>query len=206
MEKEIKKFKVTYGLIFLCLAMYIYTTLRFGFDMSAMQALQVGGFAPAFLPISHDYWTFITANLIHFSIFHVLVNCFSLKGMGCFIERIFKRRQYIFILVVSGLCTTLFPYILYVLFNIGASSVHGGVSGVIFGLVGSLCALAYRYKGLYYQVFKQLLPNIILVFGISILVPSVSLYGHLGGFIGGILATDMIINSIEKNKKKTLYN
>ena len=48
-------------------------------------------------------------------------------------EKILKEKKYIIVIVVSMISTTLFSYLLFLLFNIGTNSVMGGISGVIFG-------------------------------------------------------------------------
>lgn len=206
MEKEIKRFKVTYGMILICLVVYLYTTLRFGPTMNGNEAILVGGFMPELITYFHQYWRFITANFIHFGIVHILVNCYSLRSIGCFIENVFKRKHYLIILAFSAVFTNLLPYLMAILFSIGTFTVSGGISGIIFGLLGSLCVTAHHYKGVFYHVYRQLLPNILLMFLISVAVPSISLYGHLGGFIGGIIGTEIVIKMIEKEKKKQWYN
>lgn len=206
MNSEIRKHKVTYSLILICLLVYLYTFIRFGIEMNSYEGIMMGGYMPELVYYFHQYWRLITANFIHFGIIHLAVNCYSLRNIGCFIERIYHRKQYLFILLCSAFGTTFIPYLLYLLFSIGASTVSGGVSGIIFGLLGCLCVTAYQYKGVYYHVYRQLLPNIILMFIISICIPSISLFGHLGGFIGGMIGTKMVIYFIEKKKNKPLYN
>lgn len=207
MKFEWKRYKITSSLIIISVMVYAFTFLFYGREtMTVSQAVQMGGFNPLLIEFNHEYWRFITANFIHFGILHLLVNCLSLYNIGTFIERTFKPKHYLIILFVSAIFTNLLPYLLYVLFDTGMFTISGGISGVIFGLLGTMCILAYRYKGVYYHIYKELLPNIILMFVISIMVPSISLWGHLGGFIGGIIAAYFITDSIEKRKKQTLYN
>ncbi len=207
MRFEWKRYKLTSLLIGVCIVVYIITVMTFGREtMSASQAIQAGGFNPLLIEYNHEYWRFITANFIHFGILHLLVNCYSLYNVGSFMERTFKPKHYTFILLISGIFTNVLPYIMYFLFDIGTFSVGGGISGVIFGLLGAMCVIAYRYKGVYYHIYRQLLPNILLMFGISILLPNISLWGHLGGFIGGILATWIVSYFIDKKKNQPLYN
>lgn len=207
MKIDWKKCKLTSLMIAICIIIYIITVFSFGREtMSSTQAILVGGFNPLLIDYNHEYWRFITANFIHFGIVHLLINCYSLYNIGAFLERTFKPKQYAFILLISAIFTNLLTYIVYLLFNIGIYSISGGISGVIFGLLGALCVIAYRYKGIYYHIYRQLLPNILLMFVISILLPNISLWGHLGGFIGGIIATLIVTSFIEKKKNRPLYN
>lgn len=206
MKLDYKKYKLTFSLITICVVLYVISLFLYGTTMSATQAIEFGGFNPLLIRYDNDYWRFITANFLHFGVLHVLVNCYSLYNIGRFIEQTFKPKQYAFILLISAIFTNLLGYILYLLFDTGAFTVSAGISGVIFGLLGTLCVIAYKYKGLYYRVYRQLLPNILLMFAISLMVPSISLWGHLGGFIGGAIATLIVVYFIEKKKNRPLYN
>ena len=69
-------------------------------------------------------------------------------------------------------------------------SVHIGASGVIFGYLGFLMV-----SGWYARTFASIVLSVgvtlawgSLVFGVLPTVPGVSWQGHLGGFIGGVLA------------------
>lgn len=206
MENKYKRFKITYGLILICLLVYLYSFIRFGVSMSAWQAYSIGAFNPLLVNLSHEYWRFITSNFIHFGIMHLACNCFSLEGIGCFLERTFKTKHYLFIIFCSGICTNLLGYIAYLMNGFGMNSISGGISGIIFGLLGAIVVVAYQYKGIYQRVYLSLLPNIILMFVISFLVPGISLSGHVGGFIGGMISTAIVVTKIEKDKAKQLYN
>ena len=65
----------------------------------------------------------------------------------------------------------------------------GGISGIIFGLIGSLLALSVLYGDIYSYLFKQIASSVLLMLFISVAIPSISLTGHIGGLIGGFVAT-----------------
>ncbi|MBS5115095.1 MAG: rhomboid family intramembrane serine protease [Erysipelotrichaceae bacterium] len=206
MENKYKKCKITYSLILICLIVYLYSFIKYGETMSAWEAYELGAFNPLFVEWSREYWRFITSNFIHFGIIHLACNCYSLQGIGCFLEQTFKSKHYLIIIMSSAICTNLLGYIAFLINGYGANTMSGGISGVIFGLLGAIVVIAYQYKGIYERIYRSLLPNIILMFLISFLASGISLSGHIGGFIGGMLATALVVNHIEKNKKETLYH
>ena len=114
-----------------------------------------------------------------------------------------KEKKYIIVIVVSMISTTLFSYLLFLLFNIGTNSVMGGISGVIFGLIGSLLALSVLYGDVYSYLFKQIVSSVVLMLFISVAVPSISLVGHLGGMIGGFIAT-FVLEKIDSKKERII--
>ena len=77
----------------------------------------------------------------------------------------------------------------------------GGISGVIFGLIGSLFALALLYKDVYMYLFKQVASSVILMLFLSVILPSISLTGHIGGMIGGFLITYFIEKKNQSKRK-----
>ena len=195
MNQEYKIYKITYFLMAVNVITYLYTSLKYGLSMSAMQGIQVGGFNPLYVYYYHEYYRLITANFIHFGLMHIFCNVYSLYNLGMLMEKI--------VIVVSMISTTLFSYLLFLLFNIGTNSVMGGISGVIFGLIGSLLALSVLYGDVYSYLFKQIVSSVVLMLFISVAVPSISLVGHLGGMIGGFAAT-FVLEKIDSKKERII--
>lgn len=200
--KNYKKYPITIGLITLCVGVYIISSLLYGLEMNAQDGISFGGFNPLLVFYDNEYYRLITANFIHFGILHIAVNCYSLFGIGVFIERVLKTRKYMIVLISSAISTTVLPYLLFLFNGYGSMSVSGGISGVIFGLLGALGALALTYRDVFLDVFKQLLPNVLLMLFISVAVPSISLSGHVSGLIGGFVATYLVLKIKTKPKKK----
>lgn len=198
--RKYKKAPITMGLISICIVVYVISFLLFGEEMNVLEGIMFGGYNPVLVSVNHDYYRLITANFIHFGIIHIAVNCYSLYGLGTFIESSLKIKKYVFVIIVSALSTNLIPYVLYLVMGFGADSLSGGISGVIFGLIGSLGALALKYRNIFMDVFRQLAPNVLLMLLISFVVPSISLPGHVSGMIGGFIATYIILHIKPKNK------
>ena len=142
---NIKKYPVTYTLLALCILTYIGTTLLFSMDMNAMQGLACGGFNPYYVQVTHQYYRLITANFIHFGLMHIVVNCYSMYNLSCFVEYLMGSKKYLIVILASMLSTTGLPYIAYLLLGIGVHTVSGGISGVIFGIIGAIGALYLFY-------------------------------------------------------------
>lgn len=198
-----KSFPITISLICLCILVYAMSFVWFGEEMNALEGLYFGGFNPVYIQLSHEYYRLLSANFIHFGILHLAVNCYSLYGLGLFIEKSLGLKKYLILILVSALTTTGLPYLFYLITGYGANVVSGGISGVIFGLIGALGALALRYKYIYMDIFKQLAANIILMLIISFIIPSISLSGHLAGLIGGFVCTYILL--IIKHQKHLIH-
>lgn len=193
MKMDYKKHPITSFVICLIIIVYGYTTLRYGLDMNALQGIEAGAFQPLYVMCFKEYYRLISANFIHFGIMHIFCNAYSLYNLGFIMEMILGRIRYIIVMIGSMLLTTGIPYLLFLFKGIGAYSVMAGISGVIFGLIGSLLALALFYKDVYMYLFKQIVPSLVFMFIISFAVPSISLVGHVSGMIGGFLMTVLIV-------------
>lgn len=201
LKKKYKKAPVTMGLITLCIVVYIISFFLFGEEMKVYEGILFGGYNPVYVYLKHEYYRLITANFIHFGLLHLAVNCYSLYGIGMFIEASLKPKKYAIVLFVSALTTTGLPYLLFLFNGFEANTVSGGISGVIFGLIGALGALALKYRNIFMDIFKQLAPNVILMLVISFVVPTISMSGHVSGLIGGFVATYVILHMRPKYKK-----
>lgn len=189
-----KNYSVTYILIAVCIFVYIITTLLYGFEMTAYDAIEFFGFNPLVIYSENSYYRLITANFIHFGIIHIVVNCYSLYNIGSFVERILSKKDYIIVIVCSMITTTLIPYIMFFINSYGYNSVSGGISGVICGLIGSIAAMALLYKGQFKDVFRSILPSIGLMIFMSVGFDDISLSGHLSGMLGGFLSSYILLN------------
>jgi len=204
--KKYKKSPITMSLILICIVIYIISFILYGEEMNASEAISLGAYNPMYVYFGHQYWRLLTSNFIHFGILHIVVNCYSLYGIGGFIESVLKVKKYIIVLFVSALFTTGVPYILFLMNGFESYSVSAGISGVIFGLIGSLGALAIRYRNIFLDIFRQLAPNVIFMLLISFLVPSISLSGHLCGLIGGFIGTNLVLLIKKKDHSKHFIN
>lgn len=202
-KEKYKRTPITVIIITICIIVYVISVVLFGSEMNTEQGLMFGGYNPMLVNEYHEYYRLLTANFIHFGLIHIAVNCYSLYGIGSFIEMALKKK-YSIVLLVSALSTTGLPYLLYLINGFEQFTLSGGISGVIFGLIGALGALAIKYKDIFMDVFRQLAPNVILMLLLSFVVPSISLSGHVSGLIGGFVATYIVISI--KPKKKDKYN
>lgn len=211
MKYDYKKYPITTGVIGVCILVYIYTTIRYGVDMNANEGLETGGFNPILVVYFNEYYRLITANFIHFGLMHIFCNCYSLVNLGSVMEHLLGQKRYAIVLGASMIATTLLPCLLFFVNESGAYSVMGGISGAIFGLMGALLALAIKFKNVYAYLFKQISSSILLMLLISVLVPSISLTGHIAGMIGGFIAMILIIKLMpltiwQNNKETSSYN
>ena len=73
---------------------------------------------------------------------------------------------------------------------LGDTTYSLGASGAIFGLLGSLLYFGYYYRVYLGNTLKsQIIPLILLNLGIGFIGTGIDNFAHIGGLIGGVLAT-----------------
>jgi rhomboid protease GluP len=124
------------------------------------------------------WWKLLTANLLHANLAHVAMNAFVLFLMGRWLEHLVGRGLVLATMLWAAMLT-----------NVGAllidvPSVGIGASGVAFGLIGCAVAVDPRARTAAGVIARQLaLLNLITTF----LIPGISIGGHLGGFLAGLV-------------------
>jgi membrane associated rhomboid family serine protease len=166
----------TYVLIAINVALY------FGAQSSVSAQNDLVLFGPAVA--DGDYWRLISSGFLHVEIIHILMNMLSLYWLGRLVEPALGHARYVGIYLASLLAGSLGVMIL------DPDSATLGASGAIYGLLGAAIVMA-RNRGIS-LVQSGLLPVLAINFAITLTVPNISLGGHLGGLVGGLLATFVV--------------
>ena len=127
-----------------------------------------------------DWWRLITSAFLHGSLVHIAFNMLALWWLGAPVELALGRARYLGLYLVSGLAGAAGALVA----NPNALTV--GASGAIFGLLGAGVVLEWQATG---SPFGNYLMLIVINLAISFAVPNISVGGHIGGLIGGILCT-----------------
>ena len=138
--------------------------------------------------IDNQWWRLITPIFIHFSFAHLAFNCLWIFILGEKIENTDGSLIFISLVIFSAILSNCLQYFWT------ETSLFGGLSGVIYGLIGFCMIVEFdsqydRYKlppALYLFMIVWLLlgfAGILDLFGFG----SVANFAHLGGLISGIL-------------------
>lgn len=142
-----------------------------------------------------EYWRLITAGFLHISIFHIGMNLLALFWLGRMIEPALGHARFVVVYLVSLLTGSLGVLIL----SWDAPTL--GASGAVYGLLGAAVVMARnRNIGL---MQSGLLPILVLNAGITLLIPNISLGGHLGGFVGGLVVT-FVLEELARRRRNSL--
>lgn len=171
---------VTLALLFACLAVGVYT--GFGERPSAVEPLLFPQVAGASLFDVEQPWRVLTPILLHFGGVHLVFNLLWWWTLGGIIERYQSSFQLAMLTVGIALVSNAAQY-----WVSGAS--FGGLSGVIYGLIGYLWLYGLVNPKAGYQL-RPAIVNFMLVWmvlGFTGLVGPVANTAHLSGLVAGCL-------------------
>ena len=198
-----KKIIMTKLIVLLCVIMYIISgvmNVSGGFfSISPTTLVYLGGNIIGGVQ-NLELWRLITAAFLHVNIMHLLVNMYSLIIIGSQVETFIGRFKFVFIYIISAIVGNL----LSLVFS-EANIVSVGASGAIFGLMGALLYFGYHYRLYLSEAIKtQIIPVIVLNLLLGFMVSGVDNAAHIGGLIGGYLASMAIgIENKSKIRDKT---
>ena len=138
--------------------------------------------------IQNDWWRLITPIFIHFSFSHLAFNALWIFILGSKIEILDGRLLFLCLVIFSGVTSNYIEYLW------SGVSLFGGLSGVVYGLLGycfliELDSNKERY-GLPPAIYIFMVIWLVLGF-IGVLelfgFGSIANYAHLGGLISGLI-------------------
>jgi membrane associated rhomboid family serine protease len=183
---------VVFGLIALNTAIYLLTAVQAG-------SPQDNQLAPLFTDWSlyppavaaGQWWRLFTSGFLHFGPIHLLFNMLALWVIGRDFELVLGRTRFLAV-YLSGL-----------LGGSAAALVFGslaaqtaGASGAVFGLMGGLAVVLRRLRQPPGPALTMIGINLVL----SVVVPNISIWGHLGGLAVGAVVTAAMVYAPARNR------
>jgi GlpG protein len=95
---------------------------------------------------SQEWWRLITPTFLHFSLTHLIFNCLWIYILGSKIEIIDGKGIFLTLFLISGLSSNLGQYF------ITGDYLFGGLSGVVYGLLGYCFILDLDNRGQRYDI------------------------------------------------------
>ncbi|PTR25689.1 membrane associated rhomboid family serine protease [Rhodococcus sp. OK519] len=131
-----------------------------------------------------EWFRVIGSGFLHFGLIHLAVNMFALWVLGRDTEMVLGRSRYLAVYMISllgGSASAL-------MFE-SAGAFTAGASGAIFGIMGAQAVLLLRMRRSATPVLTVIGLNVV----ISLTVPGISLWGHMGGLVAGAAATAVLV-------------
>ena len=147
-------------------------------SMDSLIQLGMGGLIPW---LAGHWWTLLTATYLHGDVLHILFNMLWLRDLGAQVEREYGASRFLVIYTIAGLAGSGLSTLLGTGYSVGAS-------GAIFGLFGALIFYGWHRGGTFGSaIFRRTLFWAGLLFLYGLAGSNVDNWGHLGGFIGGLI-------------------
>lgn len=134
-----------------------------------------------------ETWRLITANFLHRDVLHLGFNTFFLLNVGGTMENVYRGRDYLLIVVASGLGTTVLSFIMSPVPSVGAS-------GIVLGFFGSASVFGYKYGHRLPPRYRRyfgwaILPYALFILYVGLTSRDTDNWGHVGGLVAGGLVT-----------------
>lgn len=165
-----------------------------GFSISSKVLISMGAMYAPLIQSASDLYRFITPMFLHVDLMHLAFNMVALFSVGGMLERVLGKGNFLLLYFISGITGNAVSYISSVYFMTGMT-VSAGASTSVFGLFVAVALLGILHKGdrnYFAQYSKSMISIIAINIVYTFLVPSISISGHLGGALGGLIAMLMI--------------
>lgn len=133
-----------------------------------------------------EWYRLLTGGFLHYDLLHILFNMAALYFLGRILEPGIGTLRFVFLYFAS-----LFGGAFGALLISGSETLTIGASGAVFGIFGATFVIA-RARGI--DALAGTVGLIILInLAISFSTPRISLGGHLGGLVAGVLCMLVIV-------------
>ena len=183
---------VSTAILIICVILYFVEQTN-GHPENADTAIRYGAmYAP--MVKRGQYWRLVSACFVHFGIWHIIANMYSLYALGPGAEAILGSVPFAVLYLGSGFCGNLVTYLRDE--KRGRNSVSAGASGAIFGLMGAFLVIALdpRYRA--FVSIRSLLVTLAinLVYGAA--SRRINQWAHLGGLVSGMIITFVLLRFV----------
>jgi rhomboid protease GluP len=156
--------------------------------------VQYGANAPA-LVAAGQWFRLVSANFLHANALHLYMNGLGLWALGSLLERLMGPWRLTSVYLVSALGGSIASALMArAAFSVGAST-------AIFGLLGSMAVVNWRFGSELPGGFRQPRRWWVFILGVNaalpLLVPQIDVAAHLGGFASGALVTLLLCRERE---------
>ena len=152
-------------------------------------SILLGSYYKAFIIGMNEWFRFLTCGFVHVDVYHIFLNLMALFNLGNFAEAVYGHLKYTVIMLGSIIMGSCFVFIGDG--NIVTLGLSGGIYGVMAAiLVYFVSSGIWKDKSVRNQFSYMLAMNILVSF-----MPGISLLGHLGGFVGGLILSVILVDN-----------
>ena len=189
LKQQVKHTPVTMGLFTVTNVVFIFELIAsHGQTDNARFLVAVGAKWGPDIAHNQAYWRLLTPVFLHAGIMHIVTNMLTLWFVGPIAERAFGSWRFLMLYAFGGIVGNIFSYLLSPL------AISVGASSALFAMFAGLILYGVRYRDnptIRAQGATFLLFVVLNLFS-GLLAPTIDLWGHIGGLIGGMMSTVML--------------
>lgn len=179
---------VTGIVIFLCASLFLWCWREdgsVGSSLSRRILLTMGAKTRPSVLEDGESWRLLVANFLHRDVLHIAVNLLTFVNIGAVLEGVYRRGDYILLLLLSGLSTMLLSCFM-------SNAITVGASGMIFGCLGAAVIFGWRYHDILPSRYRWYFSLVVviytaIVFYLGLQAESTDNWGHAGGLLAGMI-------------------
>jgi rhomboid protease GluP len=182
---------VTAAMIVINIIVWLLLELSGG-STDASTLLKYGALYTPYVTENGEVYRLLTSTYIHIGASHLFFNCVSIYIFGTRLEKYMSWFQYLFIYTFSGIAGGCASMIGSMIFS--TQVISAGASGSIYGVIGSILVCS-NFSGKSIDGLNGYNMSILFLIGIiyGIVNTNVDILAHVGGFLGGILITIILL-------------
>ncbi len=187
---------VTLAIIAVNVIVYAVEFVLSGFNQSISTDVLVdmGAMFPPAVQSPADAYRFVVPMFLHMDVMHLLFNVAAIYSVGALLEQVLGKGSFVLLYLVAGITGNVASYLTALLTG-DVLVVSAGASTSAFGLflaVALLGVFCRDDRAFLREYGKGMWAVIGVNVAYSLLVPGISISGHLGGAVGGIIALLML--------------
>ncbi len=196
MKLYFKKSPVTFVLLALNTLMFFVVLFNGGFTTESL--IDNGGLLPKYVSDNNEYYRLLVSMFLHSGFFHFLMNSYFLFYLGSFTEKLLGSTKYAILYMISGLGASVAVWLLS-----DPDTVTIGASGALYGIMGGLLILTFLKANWFspYGIRSIRTISIINIVFTLTLNKFISVEGHLGGLVFGIILTYLLIPDLPNSRQ-----
>ena len=195
-KMTVKSMAVTFTLMIINIIVYTFTAFKSGgTDINIFVLISYGAKVNELIHAG-EYYRLFTSAFLHADFMHILFNMYALFALGRIVEEFMGKWKMLGIYCFSALTGGILSY-LY------TPNVAVGASGAVFGLLGAILMITLLGKK---KSMKSMFSRIMIVLAINLFSgftsSNIDNFGHIGGLLGGIVITTLILILDQQLKEK----
>ena len=181
-KPSLKELPLSYTIILVCIGIFLVSqlfTTRFSDHIVA--EILCGAYYKTLILGNYEFYRLLSCGFIHSSFIHLLFNMYALYSIGPSIEKFYSRKIFRITLLASILMGSL------TVMAGTDNTVVTGISAGIYGLFGMFVVYTVESGLIRIPSVRNSMISIIAINVLLSLMPDVSVLGHLGGAVCGVL-------------------